>query len=375
MTSPQAGPPPDLSGWLAEARRLMQKSPDINLPPTPPAADIDMELLSEPQTDELTPCPPHVPIRDNRGTFAYARPGPNWIPPRGNDPYYWYNNLDLDQMKHWLTLPGHSVLIRLAYEGCPTPEQEEPRIQLIESIITGALGNVAGLRITPPAPSEAPENKSGKAGTQPKIRPRQPPYSYLASGLSEEMKVRLEEMKAISTAIGTIFITPNRPIFGSLLFSLSGLLRSTTPQEMATHLIAAFDDIGLNARLRTMIAANPNFADTDTEQAVQQIRRSLHVTLHVEPLPTGLFRRVGHVYLTSPTEVAKLWQDFRDELIKARLRAPVIGMSIKHFKDWLCDCCHSSMHPTAQCPQESEPGWYAIPNRPAPTQTAAPEQS
>ncbi|KAI0338730.1 hypothetical protein BDW22DRAFT_1432258 [Trametopsis cervina] len=352
------------------------------LPASDPVEDIDMgepvqraDIPSIP--DEMAPNPPHTPIIKHTHRLPYAHPAAHWRRPRGPHPSWWFNNLALSQLAGWKSYQGPSVLIRLAFEGCPTKDTAALRTTQIESIITGALGPIEGLRVAFPAPYMIPgEQQNGnKDHTKRRPKPGQPPYSYLGFGITDEIRETLLNLKAISTTEGTVFFTPNESTVDSLLLSVEGVATRTTPDELIAHLQIVFDACSLDDAIDAATPTNPLFAEFTLEEARYIVRQSLQVTIHDARSADDKPIRIAHIFILPPTAVPKLWQDFKDAALLANFTSFFWGMDMAPFDGWLCACCHSALHPTDKCPVLTEAGWYPPPNRPKPTTPPALKQA
>ncbi|KAI0345614.1 hypothetical protein BDW22DRAFT_1426283 [Trametopsis cervina] len=304
---------------------------------------------------EEPPRPPHTPIQVHTHRLPYAKPGPSWQAPRGNDPGWRMNNLRAEMAPQRKACPGESVLLRQAYEGCPTTKTEAKRIHELSTLLQDAVGNIPGLLVC--APKQDVETTT----------PRPPPFTFLARGFTPEVRAMLEALQVVSTAEGTIFITPNLPQMDSLIFSLTGLILAPLP-EMYAHVQRALDASLLPEELLTTVTSHPHpsLRGIPPVEAARLIRQSLRLSIVTEMTPDKGPRHVMHVFMDPPTLNRTKWRAFQKAALSAAFGTALLGMDMAEFRDWLCDYCHSKLHPASLCPFESETGWYQPPNKPAP---------
>ncbi|KAI0341941.1 hypothetical protein BDW22DRAFT_1429458 [Trametopsis cervina] len=332
-------------------------SPALQYPPEVPDNDDPMPpsspppRLRSPFPEELPPVQ-HIPIRVKTHDIPYARPGVGWTPPRGCHPSWWLNNLSHEQGHEWRHCAGPTVLVRQAYEGCPTPATEAQRLREIKNIITRALGDIPGIQIGAPYPQN------------PTTRARQPPYSFLIRGISEDTRIMFENLKMVSSPEGTLFFTPNRPIIDSFLFSLRAIT-SPTIAELLAHINAKFDMVNLTDKIISVLPSHPIFSTWNPQIAAEHIRNSLRVQIVTGGVTIdNRIEDVAHVFMDPPTADRSQWREFQDTATSPIFRAPLIGMYMEVLRTWLCDFCHSQLHPLTHCPFMTEEGWFTPPNAP-----------
>ncbi|KAI0339652.1 hypothetical protein BDW22DRAFT_1431545 [Trametopsis cervina] len=347
---PVPAPPPPTP--QPEAHLDEQPAPQVPPAEDPTQAAPVPMLVDEPPNQDATERRPHIPMRATTDKISYVYPLDTWEEPRGKDPLYWYDNLTTTQQTAWTACKDPAVLVRIAYEGCPTAETENARISLIEHIIEGVLVNVPNLMVTAPAFLHEPKT------------PRAPPFSYFVQGIDEVERAILEDLKCISTERGTIFITPKNPPIDTYIVSLKGIRRPRLP-IIRNHINAVYDKCGLNARILSLVPSHPTLSTLPPDTACQRIRNSLRLQVTSVPTESGDTIDIVHIFMDPPTTNPVLWREFRDVAAKANFKEPMLGMGIIPFDKWRCLCCNSMLHPSGLCPIVQEPGWIMPPNRPA----------
>lgn len=175
--------------------------PDTSLPTRSPSIrsmpSLETIEVSDMEVDEK---PSMGPIRTHSHEIPYMTPGLNWVPPAGDDSYYWYNNISNSQVQAWANCNSNALLARIGGEGCPTDQSAvTSQICLIKEILTKTVGPIPDIRIAPPMPARY----TGRDGF--------PPYSYLIIGIPTDAHHFLERTRCISSPLGTLFFTSTKP--------------------------------------------------------------------------------------------------------------------------------------------------------------------
>ncbi|KAI0703030.1 hypothetical protein BC835DRAFT_1303272 [Cytidiella melzeri] len=291
------------------------------------------------------PVPTHEPTTAKIHELEFSFPTEDFELPRGNDPCFAYDNLDNEQMEGWPETEGHSFLVRQAGRGCPTAATEQSRKDEILSLLRRTIGLPKNARITAPA------------ATAPFSGNRHPPHNFLVYNIDQAYFDSTTSFGGcISTKEGTLFFSPNFPVFDSLLGSINGFGDATADQIHAL-VNRALDKGNLNAVLKRIIEGQDLGGKLTTEEAITRIRRSLGVRI-VSPRADGEDAiRAAHIFMDPPTHDITQWREFRDHAMQVNFKDPFLGMHIAAFPGWLCGICTSKLHTTAICPIVTERGW------------------
>ncbi|KAI0343883.1 hypothetical protein BDW22DRAFT_1428403 [Trametopsis cervina] len=286
--------------------------------PTPLPVNNLHEQLPQPMVVDEPPPPtgeiiaqPHIPLRAQHGKLSYVYPLDTWEEPRGKDPHCWYDNLTTVQQVAWTALKDPAVLVRIAYEGCPTTNNAEERMVLIESILNNILDHPPNLTVTAPAPLRPPKT------------PHDPPFSYLVQGIDAVEQAILEDLRCISTDQGTIFITPKNARIDTYLLSITGF-RKPRFHIIRQHINNAFDKCGLNGSIRSLVSGHPTLSLLPPDVACQQIRDSLKIKLMAVEQSNHTTRNIAHIFMDPPTTDPVLWRDFRNTATQADFTEPLL---------------------------------------------------
>ncbi|KAI0696895.1 hypothetical protein BC835DRAFT_1413962 [Cytidiella melzeri] len=300
---------------------------DTPRPGTPMLVDDDSESSSE-----QVQSPPHEPTIQTLRHLEFASPTQGFERPCGNDPWFAYNTLSAEQVEEWPTTPGTTFLIRLAGKG-----------HTKRNTYRGA---------------------SIKSGN------KLPPHNFLVHNVSETYYDYVQGFGGcISTTEGTLFICPNQPVFDTYVGSISGF-DDADEDQLRALVNKAMDKQNINGLLEYVVSGQEHLEYLSTEDAVSMIRESLEVRI-VESKGEGAnTHRVAHIFLDPPTTDVTQWRRFRDRVMSASFKDPLLGMYIATFRKWHCGVCTSMLHPSSLCPILTEKGWLYDKNvRPSPNAT------
>ncbi|KAI0689240.1 hypothetical protein BC835DRAFT_1418683 [Cytidiella melzeri] len=321
----------------------------VDLPEHPPAPTPTTPMvLDEEYLFDLEPTPemgPHEPVTQKPRELEFASPTQGFELPAGNDPCFAYNTLSEDQAEEWPRTPGATFLVRLAGKGCPTSQTEKARKEETLSILRRTVGAPKDIRIV--APASANPHGGNKA----------PPHNFLIHNVSEQYYDYIRAYGAcISTVEGTLFFSPNHPLFDSYVGSIDGF-DDADEQQIYGLVSKAIDKQNVTGLLEYLVIGEEHLAHLTPDEAVNTIRSSLRVTIVEAKGQDTDSHRVAHLFMDPPTSDITRWRKFRDTIMGAKFKDPILGMYIAAFKGWHCGICTSMLHPTPICPIIVEKGW------------------
>ncbi|KAI0688298.1 hypothetical protein BC835DRAFT_1308836 [Cytidiella melzeri] len=331
----------------ASQRRTDDNSERASNHATTPSQEPNAEMTVDDEMPQVItqPLPTHEPTTTKIHELEFSFPTEDFELPRGNDPCYAYDNLDNEQMEGWPETMGHSFLVRQAGRGCPTAATEQARKEEILSLLKRTIGLPQDARITAPA-AIAPFSGN-----------RHPPHNFLVYNIDQAYFDNTTSFGGcISTKEGTLFFSPNFPVFDSLLGSINGFGGATADQVHAL-VNRSFDKGNLNAVLKRIIEGQDLGGRLTTDEAIAKIRRSLGVRIVAPRSDGGEATRAAHIFMDPPTHDIAQWREFRDHAMKVSFKDPFLGMHITAFPGWICGICTSKLHTTAICPIITERGW------------------
>ncbi|KAI0687160.1 hypothetical protein BC835DRAFT_1309261 [Cytidiella melzeri] len=301
----------------------------------------------------------HRPTTHKLFDLEFSAPTTNFQLPRGNDPFYPFDNLSKEQTKEWPNSPGESVLVRWAGKGYPAANKEQARKEEILSLLRKTVGIPKGIRITAPS-AATPETGNNK-----------PPFNFLLYNLDEEYKSHLQSFGGcISTLEGTLFFATNGPVIDMFLGTIEGFDDEADEDQLRTVVNRAFNESDLNSTITALARTNDQLALLPLEIVIDMIRRSLNIKIVETKRQDNTTFRVAHLFLDSPTLNPLDWRVFRDRAMKSNFKDPFLGMNIRSIKCWICGICTSALHTKQTCPILMEPGWLYDPSiNPPPTTT------
>ncbi|KAI0684036.1 hypothetical protein BC835DRAFT_1422659 [Cytidiella melzeri] len=342
-------------------------APNLTQPDLPVmTTDVAMHIPSPPLSSTAQPNHYiHKPTTHKIADLKFSAPSANFQIPRGNDPFYHFDNLSKEQTKEWPNSPGRSILVRLAGKGYPAANKEQARKDEILSLLCRTVGLPRGVRITAPS-AATPESGLNK-----------PPFNFLMYNLDEDYLNRLRSLGGcISTTEGTLFFATNGPVIDTLIGTIEGFDDEADEDQLRILVNRAFNDSDLNSTIATLAKTNEQLALLPPEIATDMICRSLSITIVGTKRQDNTVFRVAHLFLDSPTLNPLDWRTFRDKAMNSNFKDPFLGMNIRPIKCWICGVCSSTLHTKQSCPILTEPGWLYNPSiNPPPTTTAHPNAS
>ncbi|KAI1782313.1 hypothetical protein LXA43DRAFT_1104274 [Ganoderma leucocontextum] len=139
------------------------------------------------------------------------------------------------------------------------------------------------------------------------------------------------------------------------LLSLEGFIRADEASITGT-VRAVLESPEHRRRLEVMLAANPDYAGANHNDAV----RSILSTLRVEVLTLNNGNIVANVYMNSPTRDVRQWRTWVSHLRRLGYGNYTNATATPREIRW-CLGCRSVAHPTHLCPFPNLPGWNGPP--------------
>ncbi|KAI0701104.1 hypothetical protein BC835DRAFT_1303886 [Cytidiella melzeri] len=356
--NPSQHPPPQALPQAALTREETANSDFRRTETTarPEPADMTLDELSLspnllPQQPAHFVTGPHEPRVLTLKELKFSTLAENYSMPRGNDPFYPFDNLAREQMREWPNSPGRSVLVRLAGKGYPAAAKEQARKEEIILLLRRTVGIPNRLRITAPSAAN-PESGNNK-----------PPFNFLLYNFDDEYLNYLRNFGGcISTTEGTLFFSTNGPVIDSLIGTIEGFDDNADEHQLRVVINRAFDECDLNGTIISLAKGHEQLAQLAPEMVVTRIRELLAIKIVETNRQDDSSFRVAHLFLDSPTSNPIEWRSFRDKALKASFKDPFLGMNIRAIKCWICGICTSALHLKSKCPILTEPGWLFDPS-------------
>ncbi|KAI0684974.1 hypothetical protein BC835DRAFT_1421734 [Cytidiella melzeri] len=270
--------------------------PDTPRPGMPMLVDYDSESSSE-----HVQLPPHEPTIQTLRHLEFASLTQGFESPCGNNPWFAYNTLSAEQ-------------------GCPTSQTEKARREEILSILHRTIGTQKEVRIVAPASTET------KGGN------KLPPHNFLVHNVSETYYDYVQGFEGcILMTKDTLFTGLNQPVFDTYVASISGF-DDADEDQLRALVNKAIDTQNINALLEYVVSGQKHLEYLSTEDVVSMIRESLKVRI-VESKGEGAnTHRVAHIFLNPPTTDVTQWRRFRDRVMSASLKDPLLDRLYEYIR-------------------------------------------
>ncbi|KAI0684899.1 hypothetical protein BC835DRAFT_1310322 [Cytidiella melzeri] len=325
--NPSQRPPPQALPHAALTREETANSDFRGTETTarPEPADMTLDELSLspnllPQQPAHFVTGPHEPQVLTLKELKFSTPAENYSMPRGNDPFYPFDNLAREQMREWPNSPG-----RERVSGSCERTSEEGGNHIATAKDSGDTRQALN---------------HGPVRGQPRER---------FGG-------------CISTTEGTLFFLTNGPVIDSLIGTIEGFDDDADEHQLHVVINRAFDECDLNGTIISLAKGHEQLAQLTPEMVVTRIRESLAIKIVETKRQDDSSFRVAHLFLDSPTSNPIEWRSFRDKALKASFKDPFLGMNIRAIKCWICGICTSALHLKSKCPILTEPGWLFDPS-------------
>ncbi|KAI0350965.1 hypothetical protein OH77DRAFT_1593197 [Trametes cingulata] len=190
------------------------------------------------------------------------------------------------------------------------------------------------------------------------------PTTWYASGLYPEAVELLAAIHAWPTAEITFFVYKDLVFIPRYLFAITGFTQNE-PNEIRLAVWKLFHQNPIYMATHRLVGMNPDYAGKDTDKATNELLRSIEVQVRpVDNSPSAAL--ITHVYMTSPTRSASVWQSWRDGI-----RFPGKGVPLSRTEAHLkisgrltrCKACHGADHLTTQCKWAHYSGWESVTER------------
>ncbi|KAI0359200.1 hypothetical protein OH77DRAFT_1509384 [Trametes cingulata] len=266
-----------------------------------------------------------------------------------NDPRDRVRNVPASKLKEWRTKqPGTYVLLDVYGEG----DIEDTDPQRIYDNLQAALYRITGLQnVALEQPPKTPRTVSKEHAAT----------IWFASGLYPAAVALLTIVHAWPTADITFFAYKEVEFIPRYLFAIKGFTQSDQ-NEVRLAVWGIFHKSPVYSSILNLVKKNPDYVGMDHNKVANDILSTVEVAVRpVNDEPHA--RLITHVYMTSPTRSAAMWESWRDGF-----RYPIKGKAISEDHAHLevsqritrCKACHGADHLTTQCPYGHLEGWAKV---------------
>ncbi|KAI0360086.1 hypothetical protein OH77DRAFT_1419479 [Trametes cingulata] len=254
------------------------------------------------------------------------------------------------KLKEWRVkaAPGTYALLDVYGEG----DIEEADTQRICDNLQMALLRITGLNdVKLEQPPRTPKNVSKEHAAT----------IWFASGLYPAAVALLATVHAWPTADITFFAYRETEFIPRYLFAIKGFTEKNQ-DEVRLTVWEVFHKAPIYPSILSLVKKNPDYAGQDHLEVTNSIIRSVEVS--VKPVNDEEHARlITHVYMTSPTRSAAMWESWRDGL-RYRTNGKPISQEHPHleisYRVTHCRACHGADHLTTQCPYGHLEGWDKV---------------
>ncbi|KAI0358440.1 hypothetical protein OH77DRAFT_1435048 [Trametes cingulata] len=266
-----------------------------------------------------------------------------------NSPRDRVRNIPEAKLSQWCTeAPGTYVLLDVYGEG----DFEDTDPQRIYDNLQAALFKITGLRnVKLEQPPRTPRTVSKEHATT----------VWFATGLYPAAVTLLAAVHAWPTADITFFAYKEIEFIPRYLFAIKGFTQKDQ-DEVRLAVWEVFRESPVYPSILNLVKKNPDYVGADHYEVTDNILSTIEVA--VRPVNDEKHARlITHVYMTTPTRSAAMWESWRDGL-----RYPGKERSLSEEHPHLeisqrithCKACHGADHLTTQCPYGHLEGWAKI---------------
>ncbi len=245
----------------------------------------------------------------------------------------------------WQDRPGTSILVDVFNYRYSEDDAHNRRVAETLRTALEYITDETDFDVVPPEPEEGH-----------RLRARELPTTWAVRGLTQRGVARALEHSTWSFPAISFAVTPRSAVIPTWLFMLEGFL-SDSPRNIRSALMRVLDEPEMRDWMGRLVAANPDFAGWDTDDAVVAVLRSLRT----ETLQLTNGNYVTNVYMRSPTRDPREWRQWVAALRERRYRSFANGTGRVRYIA-ACAGCGGVNHPMHLCPFPRIRGW----NGPAP---------
>ncbi|KAI0358039.1 hypothetical protein OH77DRAFT_1421314 [Trametes cingulata] len=291
--------------------------------------------------------------------LGLAPPSENGYPAvHANSPRDRVRNIPESKLREWrLETPGTYVLLDVYGEG----DIEDTDPQRIYDDLQAALMKITGLgRVKLEQPPRTPKTVSKEHATT----------VWFASGLYPAAVALLVTVHAWPTANITFFAYKETEFIPRYLFAIKGFTQNDQ-NEVRLAVWELFHKSPILPSIQNLIMKNPDYVGMDHYEVTNAILSTIEVS--IRPVNEEKHARlITHVYMTTPTRSAAMWESWRDGLRYPPKGKPLsedhahleVSQRITH-----CKACHGADHLTTQCPYGHLEGWAKVTEGAGPRKT------
>ncbi|KAI0357631.1 hypothetical protein OH77DRAFT_1519499 [Trametes cingulata] len=266
-----------------------------------------------------------------------------------NEPRDRVRNVPEAKLKEWRLHPaGTYILLDIYGEG----DIEDTDPQKIYDNLQAALYRITGLKnVTLEQPPRTPRAASKEHAAT----------TWFASGLYTAAVALLTMVHAWPTADITFFAYKEIEFIPRYLFAIKGFTQNSQ-DEVRLAVWEMFHKAPVFPAILSLVRKNPDYVGMDHEKVANDILSTVEVA--IRPVNEEKHARlITHVYMTSPTRSAAMWESWRDGL-RYPDRGRVLSEDHPHLsvsqRITRCKACHGADHLTTQCPYGHLEGWAKI---------------
>ena len=316
----------------------------------PPRDDVNManafleRLQANAQAQRQSPSVqvPDVPTVAMKYTL---QPAGGFPPVFGHNSTYAFNNIDIQQITDWMSLPGPRVFVQPLAHGYYPPAIIQEIVGILKTTIMDIFGCV-NPKITAPMASSTPTYAD------------QPPYTYLVHNIPPGVVTDLVKQRCWATEQIGFLVYTAETIMPTYLGAVEGFNATDDEDEtMICELIAQTLCQGDAGTVIAEIAKN-NLALAELEEMarVRKIVETLRVRTVKIKAQGGSLRSVINMYINCPFDKDEDWNRLVTAVASTEFKHSLLGKGTVH-RGWLCTLCHGADHPTGLCPFHQVPGW------------------
>ncbi|TFK80487.1 hypothetical protein K466DRAFT_473562, partial [Polyporus arcularius HHB13444] len=240
----------------------------------------------------------------------------------------------------WSDRPGTSLFVDIFNYKYTEEDAHNRRVADTLRRAIEFASEEADFDVVPPEPEEGRH-----------LRARDLPTTWAIRGLTQQGTARVLARSTWSFAAISFTVAPRSAAIPSWLFMLEGFLNDNV-RNIRAALMRVLDEAEMREWLERMVAVNPEFTGWDTDDAVQQVLRSLRIETF--QLTNGNY--ITNVYMRSPTRDPREWRRWVAALRTRRYRSFANGTGrVRYVAP--CAGCGGVNHPMHLCPFPRIRGW------------------
>ncbi|KAI0355974.1 hypothetical protein OH77DRAFT_1589467 [Trametes cingulata] len=263
-------------------------------------------------------------------------------------------NVPDSKLKEWRAeQAGTCVLLDVYGEG----DIEDTDPQRIYDNLQAALKRITGLgKVNLEQPPKTPRTASKEHAAT----------TWFASGLYPAATALLVMVHAWPTADITFFAYREVEFIPRYFFAIKGFTQDDH-DEVRLAVWDIFRKSPIYPSIYNLVKKNPDYVGKDHHRVTHEILSTIEVS--IKPVNEEKHARlITHVYMTSPTRSAAMWESWRDGL-----RYPPKGRPFSEEHPHLevsqritrCKACHGADHLTTQCQYGHLEGWAKVAEGPS----------